>query len=46
MYLSVGLINVTYLSEVPALQGFGCSCSQVILGLIQLSIDDKFCLTL
>ena len=22
MYLSVGLINVTYLSEVPALQGY------------------------
>ena len=45
MYLSVGLINVTYLSEVSVLQGFGCYCSQVTFGLIQMSIEDKFCLT-
>ena len=45
MYLSVGLINVTYLSEVPVLQGFGCYCSQETFGLIQMSIEDKFCLT-
>ena len=45
MYLSVGLINVTYLSEMPVLQGFGCYCSQVIFGLIQMPVEDKFCLT-